>query len=98
MRSRTGSFRPERRRNEYDPLAAFDSRVDRGGRSRIQLDQPEVPPAAPTDEEQAAADVVLAHYPEFRRDQLLPLLHDVHRKVGWFSLEMTRYLSERTRV
>ena len=75
-----------------------DPRVDRGGRAAIQRDQPEVPPAAPAPEEQAAADQALARYPEFRRDQLLPLLHDVHAQTGWFSEELTRYLSQRTGV
>ena len=79
-------------------MTAFDPRVDRGARAPIQLDQPEVPQAAPMPEEQAAADRALSGYPEFRRDQLLPLLHDVHTEVGWFSLEMTRYLSQRTGV
>ena len=72
----------------------LDPRVDRGGRAAIQREQPEVPPAAPSAAERDAADRVLARYPEFRRDQLLPLLHDVHAETGWFSLELTRYLSE----
>ncbi len=72
----------------------LDPRVDRGAASAIQRDQPEVPPADPTPEERAAADAVLARYPEFRRDQLLPLLHEVHARTGWFSLELTRYLSQ----
>ena len=80
----------------------FDPRVDRGARAAIQLDQPEVPPAAPTPEEQAAADRVLARYhpddARFRRDQLLPLLHDIHAETGWFSQELTRYLSQRLGV
>jgi NADH:ubiquinone oxidoreductase subunit E len=75
-----------------------DLRVDRGGRAAIQRDQPEVPLAAPTPEEQEAADRVLARYPGFRRDQLLPLLHDVHAETGWFSEELTRYLSQRLGV
>src|ERR671937_874328 len=79
-------------------MSPSDPRVDRGARAAIQLDQPEVPPAAPTPEEQAAAERVLARYPEFRRDQLLPLLHDVHADTGWFSLELTRYLSRRLGV
>jgi len=79
-------------------MSSSDPRVDRGARAAIQLDQPEVPPAAPTPEEQAAAERVLARYPEFRRDQLLPLLHDVHAETGWFSLELTRYLSQRLGV
>jgi NADH-quinone oxidoreductase subunit E len=57
-----------------------------------------VPPAEPSEQERTAADRVLARYPEFQRDQLLPLLHDVHRETGWFSLELTRYLSERLGV
>ena len=63
-------------------MSSSDPRVDRGARAAIQLDQPEVPPAAPTPEEQAA-EGVLARYPEFRRDQLLPLLHDVHADIMW---------------
>lgn len=74
------------------------SRVDRGALAAVQRDQPEVPTAAPTPEEQAAADRVLARYPDFRRDQLLPLLHDVHAETGWFSLELTRYLSQQLGV
>src|SRR5205807_8983136 len=81
-----------------ESMSPSDPRVDRGARAAIQLDQPEVPPAAPTPEEQAAAERVLARYPEFRRDQLLPLLHDVHAETGWFSLELTRYLSQRLGV
>jgi NADH-quinone oxidoreductase subunit F len=79
-------------------MSLSDPRVDRGARAAIQLNQPEVPPAAPTAEEQAAAERVLARYPEFRRDRLLPLLHDVHAETGWFSLELTRYLSQRLGV
>src|SRR5437763_14841638 len=79
-------------------MSPSEPRVDRGGRAAIQRDQPEVPPAAPTPEEQAAAERVLARYPEFRRDQLLPLLHDVQAETGWFSLELTRYLSQRLGV
>jgi NADH:ubiquinone oxidoreductase subunit E len=67
-------------------------------RANIQQEQPEVPRAAPTQEERAAADAVLARYSDFRRDQLLPLLHEVHAATGWFSLELTRYLSERLGV
>ena len=72
----------------------YESRVDRGAGAAIQRDQPEVPRAAPTAAEQAAADRALARYPEFRRDQLLPLLHDVHAETGWFSEELTRYLGQ----
>jgi len=75
-----------------------DPRVDRAGRATIQRDQPEVPSAAPTPREQEVADRALARYPEFRRDQLLPLLHEVHAQTGWFSDELTRYLSQRTGV
>jgi NADH-quinone oxidoreductase subunit F len=73
-------------------------RVDRGTLASIRRDQPEVPPADPAPEEQAAADRVLARYVGFRRDQLLPLLHDVHVETGWFSLELTRYLSQQLGV
>jgi NADH:ubiquinone oxidoreductase subunit E len=79
-------------------MTALDPRVDRGARASIRRDQPEVPPADPAPEERAAADLVLARYPEFRRDQLLPLLHEVHAETGWFSLELTRYLSQRLKV
>jgi hypothetical protein len=51
-------------------MSSSDPRVDRSARAAVQLDQPEVLPAAPTPEEQAAAERVLARYPEFRRDQL----------------------------
>ncbi|HWE62977.1 MAG TPA: NAD(P)H-dependent oxidoreductase subunit E [Chloroflexota bacterium] len=71
-----------------------EPRVDRGGRAAIQRDQPEVPRARPSDAERAAADAALARYPAFARDQLLPLLHDVHAVTGWFSEELTRYLSQ----
>src|SRR6185312_8734042 len=73
-------------------------RIDRGGRVAIQREQPEVPEAAPSPTEQAAADRVLARYPDFRRDQLLPVLHAVHAETGWFSEELTRYLSQRLGV
>ena len=76
----------------------LDPRVDRGGRAAIQSEQPEVPRGAPTPEERQAADGVLARYPEFRRDQLLPLLQEVHAETGWFSLELTRYLSQALNV
>jgi NADH-quinone oxidoreductase subunit E len=75
-----------------------EPRIDRGGRSAIQREQPEVPEAAPSVAEQAAADIVLARYSAFRRDQLLPLLHEVHAETGWFSEELTRYLSQRLNV
>ncbi len=75
-----------------------EQRIDRGGRASIQRDQPEVPPAAPSAAEQAAVDLVLARYPDFRRDQLLPALHEVHAETGWFSEELTRYLSHRLDV
>ncbi|MGH2344329.1 MAG: NAD(P)H-dependent oxidoreductase subunit E [Chloroflexota bacterium] len=68
------------------------------GRASIQREQPEVPEAAPTEAERAAADRVLERYPAFRRDQLLPLLHEVHAESGWFSEELTRYLSQRLGV
>jgi NADH:ubiquinone oxidoreductase subunit E len=73
-------------------------RLDRGGRAAIQREQPEVPEAAPTEAERTAADRVLARYPAFRRDQLLPVLHEVHAETGWFSEELTRYLSQRLGV
>jgi NADH:ubiquinone oxidoreductase subunit E len=79
-------------------MTTLDPRVDRGARAAIRREQPEVPPADPTPEEWAAADRVIAHYPEFRRDQLLPLLHEVHAESGWFSVELTRYLSQRLGV
>lgn len=67
-------------------------------RAPIQREQPEVPQAVPTVKEREAAERVLARYSEFRRDQLLPLLHEVHAETGWFSLELTRYLSQRLNV
>jgi NADH:ubiquinone oxidoreductase subunit E len=73
-------------------------RVDRGAVAAIQRDQPEVPPAAPTDEERSAADRALTRFPDFARDQLLPLLLEVQAEAGWFSLELTRYLCQRTGV
>jgi NADH-quinone oxidoreductase subunit F len=79
-------------------MTTLEPRVDRGARAAIRREQPEVPPADPTPEEQAAADQAIARYPEFRRDQLLPLLHDVHAETGWFSVELTRYLSQRLGV
>lgn len=78
-------------------MSTPEVRVDRG-RASIQREQPEVPEAAPSEAERAAADRVLAQYAEFRRDQLLPLLHTVHAETGWFSLELTRYLSQRLGV
>ena len=71
-------------------MSSSDPRVDRGARAAIQFDQPEVLPAAPTPEEQAAAEHVLARYPEFQRDQLLPLLHDVHADIVWDHSERSR--------
>jgi NADH:ubiquinone oxidoreductase subunit E len=89
---------PGDRPSERSQMTSFDPRVDRGAAAAIQRDQPEVPAAAPTSDEQAAADRVLAHYVDFRRDQLLPLLHEVHAETGWFSEELTRYLSQRLNV
>ncbi len=80
-------------------MSPSEPRVDRGGRlAAIQRDQPEVPPAAPTEQERAAADRVLARYSAFTRDQLLPLLHEVQAEAGWFSVELTRYLSQRLQL
>lgn len=79
-------------------MTPSDPRVDRGAGTAIQRDQPEVPVAAPTAAEREAANRALARYPAFRRDQLLPLLHDVHAETGWFSEELTRYLSQRLQV
>ena len=76
----------------------MEQRVDRGAVSEIQREQPGVPPAAPTGAERAAVDRVLARYPAFTRDQLLPLLHEVQAGAGWFSEELTRYLSQRLGV
>ena len=64
-------------------MSSSDPRVDRSARAAVQRDQPEVLPAAPTPEEQAVVERVLARGPEFRRDQLLPLLHDVHADIVW---------------
>lgn len=75
-----------------------DLPVHRGGRASAPVDQPEVPEARPTDEERAVADRVLARYPSFRRDQLLPLLGEIGAEHGWFSLELARYLSRRLDV
>jgi NADH-quinone oxidoreductase subunit E len=71
-----------------------EQRVDRGRRG-IQDDQPEVPAAAPTNDERAAVDRVLEAFPAFRRDMLLTVLHAVRAELPWFSLELTRYLSQR---
>jgi NADH:ubiquinone oxidoreductase subunit E len=79
-------------------MSENEPRVDRGAIAGIQREQPEVPPAAPTEAERAAADRVLARFPAFTRDQLLPLLHAVQAEAGWFSEEMTRYLSQRLGV
>lgn len=79
-------------------MSEQDLPVHRGGRASLGGAQPEVPEARPTDEERAAADSALARYPSFRRDQLLPLLHEVQAAHGWFSLELTRYLSRRLGV
>lgn len=70
----------------------------RSPNGRVELGLPEVPRARPTEAERAAADRVLVHYPNFTRDQLLPLLRDVQAEAGWFSEEMTRYLSQQLRV
>jgi NADH:ubiquinone oxidoreductase subunit E len=78
-------------------MTPADPRVDRGARG-IQRDQPEVPVAAPTHAERAAADAVLLRYPEFRRDQLLSVLHEVQAETAWFSEELTRYLSQRLSI
>ena len=68
------------------------------GRARVELGLPEVPLAQPAEEERQAADRVLARYPHFSRDQLLPLLRDVQAETGWLSKEMTRYLSQRLTI
>jgi NADH:ubiquinone oxidoreductase subunit E len=75
---------------------SFDEpRVDRGGRAAQPLTQPSVPEPRPTEAERALADRVVARYTPFRRDQLLLLLHEIQAEGGWFSLELTRYLSRR---
>ena len=61
----------------------------------IQRDQPEAPAAVPSAAERAAVDGVLARYPDFRRDQLLGMLHEVMAAHGWFPEELTRYLGQR---
>jgi NADH-quinone oxidoreductase subunit E len=83
---------------EREIMSTADPRIDRGRPTAIQPDLPEAPPVAPAAEEREAADRVLARYPEFRRDQLLSLLHDIHAQTGWFSEALTRYLSRRTGV
>lgn len=79
-------------------MSEQEDRVDRGAVAAIQREQPEVPPAVPTPEERAAVDRALARFPAFTRDQLLPMLHAVQAEAGWFSLELTRYLSQRLGV
>jgi NADH:ubiquinone oxidoreductase subunit E len=74
-----------------------EQRVDRGVLG-IQGDQPEVPVAEPTPAERATVDRVLAAFPDFRRDQLLSVLHAVRAESAWFSLELTRYLSQRLAI
>src|SRR5690348_17188966 len=78
-------------------MTPADPRVDRGARGG-RPEQPEVPIAAPTEDERAAADSVLARYPEFRRDQLLSVLHEVRATGHWFSEELTRYLAQRLAI
>lgn len=78
-------------------MTPADPRVDRGARG-IQREQPEVPVAAPSEAERAAADSVLARYPTFRRDQLLSVLHEVRASGHWFSEELTRYLAQRLAI
>jgi NADH-quinone oxidoreductase subunit E len=68
------------------------------GRARVELGLPGVPQAQPTESERQAADRVLARYPLFTRDQLLPLLRDVQAETGWLSKELTRYLSQRLQI
>src|SRR4051794_35216467 len=43
----------------------------------------------------AAADRVLARYPERRRDQLLPILQEVQGETGYLPRPLVAYLGER---
>lgn len=79
-------------------MSASDDLLRRNGHARVELGLPEVPQAQPSAEERQAADRVLARYPRFSRDQLLPLLRDVQAETGWLSQEMTRYLSQRLHI
>ena len=79
-------------------MNSSDRQPARSPNGRVELGLPEVPRAQPTAKEQAVADRVLERYPRFTRDQLLPLLRDVQAEAGWFSEEMTRYLSQQLRV
>jgi NADH:ubiquinone oxidoreductase subunit E len=75
-------------------MTPADPRVGRGARGSRPA-QPGVPVAAPTEDERAAVDSVLARYPGFQRDQLLSVLHEVRATGHWFSEELTRYLAQR---
>src|SRR5487761_2050829 len=79
-------------------MNALDDLAGGNSRSRVELGLPEVPPAQPTAAERQAADRVLARFPQFSRDQLLPLLRDVQAETGWLSQELTRYLSQRLHI
>ena len=79
-------------------MSGLDDLARANGRVRAELGLPGVPDAQPTPAERQAADRALARYPQFTRDQLLPLLRDVQAETGWLSQEMTRYLSQRLRV
>lgn len=79
-------------------MSGMDDLIRGNGRVRAELGLPGVPAAQPTAEERQAADRVLARYPQFSRDQLLPLLRDVQAETGWLSKEMTRYLSQRLHI
>lgn len=79
-------------------MSGSDGLLHGNGRIRVELGLPEVPQAQPSEEERRAADRVLARYPQFSRDQLLPLLLDTQAETGWLSQEMTRYLSQRLHI
>lgn len=79
-------------------MSGLDDLTRANGRVRAELGLPGVPDAQPTAEERQAADRVLARYPQFTRDQLLPLLRDAQAETGWLSQEMTRYLSQRLHI
>ncbi len=64
--------------------------IDRGSRGRsTALDAP-----APVLDAtlRAAADSVLAHFPELRRDQVLPILQEVQARTGYLPRELVSYL------
>lgn len=79
-------------------MSGMDDLIRGNGRVRAELGLPGVPAGQPTEEERQAAERALARYPQFSRDQLLPLLRDVQAETGWLSKDLTRYLSQRLHI